>query len=69
MQITKHILKKLKLQLNDLKYVIEQNELALKKSKSAYNKLEKEYQDLEEFTGVVNTKDYINYLSKKITTL
>jgi hypothetical protein len=69
MQITKHILKKLKLQLNDLKYVIEQNELALKKSKSAYNKLEKEYQDLEEFTGVVNTKDYINYLSKKITTV
>jgi hypothetical protein len=66
MQITKHLLKKIKLQLTDLKYVIEQNELALKKSKSAYNKLEQEYKDLEEFTIVVNTKDYVNYLSHNI---
>ena len=60
------MLKKIKLQLTDLKYVIEQNELALKKSKSAYNKLEQEYKDLEEFTIVVNTKDYVNYLSHNI---
>ena len=66
MQITKHLLKKIKLQLTDLKYVIEQNELALKKSKSAYNKVEQEYKDLMEFTIVVNTKDYVNYLSHNI---
>lgn len=69
MQVTKHILKELKEKMDNMKTIIQQNEIILKKSKIAYNKLEKEYIDLEEFSNVVNTKDYHNYIANRINKL